>query len=578
MGIGKSALRRLLLRSSDRFEKFEGRGIARAPHPSNVPSSMRVVYAPVERDWVLTRRTLGTGFSGAVILATHRTKPGLRAAVKTFSKKHKKRNATRLAMLRNEIEVYLRLDHPNICRLLWTYESKDTVWLVMELCSEELYDKLCKRKVFSEDDTASIIAQMLRAINYLHAHQIVHRDLKLENWMFQRRYDCWSVVLDAAETQGYSPKNVRNSEELLRGATCPSGAQPGSVGDERIKLIDFGFSQMLGDPSQSLDVPCGTLHYASPDVLKRNYNAKCDIWSLGVICYMLLTGSPPFSGSRNSVVLEKIKNGRVRFGTRWHALSREARAFVLQCLTVDPENRMDAKQALRHSFLSAFVYRSTPSSCISQEVVDNLNAFAMSSKLMRALWTMLAYALTSNEMLDFHEIFLSFDLENSGTLKYEELEVICKSHRSLRWDEAELRNAFSVIAVDSEIHYTPFLAAMIAQNHLGLDKVQQVFTLFDPSRDGYISVDDLVSVFSSISLTQQESAEWVREHDVKGNGMLDYEAVLFALNFLTLRDVVPEDVFEEGAISENQVVVDMSHVQNIEKVLDEPMVQENAAC
>lgn len=535
MGTGRSTLRRQqrkprrLPRPLDPLDQFEGRGFARAPDPSDVPSSLRVICSHIERDWVLTQRTLGTGFSGDVVLATHRSRPGLQAAVKTFSKKHKD---ARLAMLRNEIEVYLKLDHPNICRLLRTYESKDKVWLVMELCSEELYDKLCARKVFSEDDTASVLSQMLRAVNYLHTHQIVHRDLKLENWMFQRRRNSDSM-LDVASN--YDPDPARS---VTAGS---SDADP--ISDERIKLIDFGFSKILLDPKESLDVPCGTLDYASPDVLKRSYNSKCDIWSLGVICYMLLIGSPPFAGARNSHVLEKIKSGRVRFGARWHILSEEAQNFILRCLTVNPEKRMDANTALHHAFLRPYLCQARPSCCLTQEVVDNLNAFAVSSKLQRTLSSMLAYSLTSDEMLDFHEVFQSFDIEGSGTLYYEDLRTICKAHPSLRWDEAELRNVFSVLAVDNEIHYTPFLAAMIATSHLGLDKVQQVFTLFDPSRDGYISAEDLVCVFSSISLTQREAEEWLRVHDVKGNGMLDYEALLVALNFSTPQEALPEVVF-----------------------------------
>jgi len=519
------------------IDAYAGLGIARSPNPSDVPSSLRVVCDSVERDWILTPKTLGTGFSGAVILAMHRTKPGLCAAVKTFSKKHKE---IRISMLRNEIEVYLRLDHPNICRLLWTYESKDKVWLVMELCSEELYDKLCARKVFSEEDSACVLAQMFRAVNYLHCHSIVHRDLKLENWMFQKRGD---------DDSDRTSKNT-DSEEAT--ATTTSGASSSShtslsagISDERIKLIDFGFSKILMNPEETLEVPCGTLHYASPDVLKRNYNAKCDIWSLGVICYMLLIGSPPFSASRNSQVLEKIKKGKVRFGSRWVGLSNDARDFVLRCLTVDPDDRFDAKTALNHPFLTPFITRARPSACLTQEVVNNLNAFAVASKLRRAVASVLAYELTSDEMLDFHDVFLSFDISRSGTLHIDDFLTVCKSHPTLEFSETDIRRVFSIVSVNNEIHYTPFLAAMISKMHVDLDNVQQAFKLFDPSKDNFISVEDLVCVFASISLSAQEAEQWVREHDVKGNGLLDYEALLIALKFSTHEEKFPEVLFAE---------------------------------
>lgn len=548
MGNSRSSLRRTARKPRrlpvplEPIDAYAGLGVARAPNPSDVPSSLRVVCDTVERDWILTPKTLGTGFSGAVILATHRTKPGLRAAVKTFSKKHK---ATRIAMLRNEIEVYLRLDHPNICRLLWTYESKDKVWLVMELCSEELYDKLCARKIFSEEDTACVLAQMLRAVNYLHCHNIVHRDLKLENWMFQKR-------VDDVESSRHT-----DAEQSTTGGASSSNASAGAgICDERIKLIDFGFSKILMDPEETLEVPCGTLHYASPDVLKRNYNAKCDIWSLGVICYMLLIGSPPFSASRNAQVLEKIKNGKVRFGSRWHVLSEDARDFVLQCLTVDPDHRVDAKTALSHPFLAPFMTRATPSVCLTQEVVDNLSAFAVASKLRRAVASVLAYELTSNEMLDFHDVFLSFDISGSGTLHIDDFLAVCKSHPTLQYSETDLRRVFSIVSIDGEIHYTPFLAAMISKMHVDLDNVQQVFKLFDPSKDNFISAEDLVCVFASISLSSQEAELWVREHDVKGNGLIDYEALLVALKFSTHEEKFPEILFSEPrgcGVSENGI-------------------------
>ena len=183
---------------------------------------------------------LGTGYSGAVRLAEHKlTKQ--RVAVKQFSKQGLKAN--RLKLLKSEVEVYLRLDHPNICRLLHAYESPRDVWLVMELCECELYSRLCKRKVYCEEDAADVMRQVLQAINYLHLHNIVHRDLKLENWMY-----------------GF-----------------PSSAD----GRDRLKLIDFGFSEIMASDDTVMQMPCGTLHYTSPEVLSRSYSSKCDLWTLG---------------------------------------------------------------------------------------------------------------------------------------------------------------------------------------------------------------------------------------------------------------------------------------------------------
>ena len=125
----------------------------------------RIVHAEITRDFEILPQVLGTGYSGAVCLAEHRSSKR-QVAVKQFRKRRLKEH--RLKMLKSEVEVYLRLDHPNICRLLHAYEGRRYVWLVMEICSCELYSRLCERKVYCEEDAADVMRQMLQAINYLH--------------------------------------------------------------------------------------------------------------------------------------------------------------------------------------------------------------------------------------------------------------------------------------------------------------------------------------------------------------------------------------------------------------------------
>ena len=202
-------------------------GVKQFSHESIVPDedpllknsilAKRIVHAEIHRDFDIQAQVLGTGYSGAVRLAEHKLSRQ-QVAVKQFSKRRLK--PQRLRLLKSEVEVYLRLDHPNICRLLHAYEGHRKVWLVMEMCSCELYTRLCQKKVYCEQDAAEVMRQMLQAVNYLHRHNIVHRDLKLENWMY------------------------------------------GS--EDRLKLIDFGFSEIF-EEDELLQMPCGTLHYTSPE-------------------------------------------------------------------------------------------------------------------------------------------------------------------------------------------------------------------------------------------------------------------------------------------------------------------------
>mmetsp|Transcript_22409 Transcript_22409/g.42275 ORF Transcript_22409/g.42275 Transcript_22409/m.42275 type:complete len:583 (+) Transcript_22409:46-1794(+) len=451
----------------------------------------RIVHAEITRDFDISSHVLGTGYSGAVRLAEHKTSKR-QVAVKQFGKRRLK--AHRLKMLKSEVEVYLHLDHPNICRLLHAYEGKRHVWLVMEMCSCELYSRLCECKVYCEDDAADVMRQMLQAINYLHSHNIVHRDLKLENWMY--------------------------------GApTCQD--------QDRLKLIDFGFSEIVAEDAL-LEMPCGTLHYTSPEVLGRNYTNKCDLWSMGVICYMLLMGRPPFRAGNNARLAKAILDANFSKEGRWELLSLNAQDFVMKLLEKDAQKRMSAACALEHPWLRCSGLTSSPD--IGVTVLKSLKAFAQGSHLRRAALTILAYSLTSTELEGLEQAFLEFDPTGRGTVTLEQLQhAMCDR---LEMPSAELNRIFQRVdlAQAEEIQYTPFVAALLATKvKLHENKVREAFDAFDVEGSGYITAESLVQVFNSQlsrgaqSISKEEAEQWVREVDFRGNGVIDYPSFLAAM-------------------------------------------------
>jgi len=498
------------------------------PRCKVVVKGNRVVQADIARDFDLSQQVLGTGYSGAVKLAVHKTSKQ-KVAVKQFRKRGLKEH--RLKLLKDEVEVYLSLDHPNICRLLHAYEKGDRVWLVMELCGCELYRRLCKQKFYGERDAVGVMTQMLQAVSYLHTHRVVHRDLKLENWMY--------------------------------GATDQ---------EDRLKLIDFGFSRVLGDEEKELDMPCGTLHYTSPEVLQRKYTSQCDLWSLGVICYMLLLGRPPFRAPNNVKIAKAILSGEFPRDGRWSSLSEGARSFVEGLLQKDASRRMDAPTALQHRWLKEVNPRIGISlqgveeaslthlaAFEGEEVLRNLRKFARGSHLQRAALTVLAYSLTSREIQDFEQVFLDLDVTGRGTVTLDQLEKVMKEKYPDVASE-EVRRIFECVDVsnDEEIYYSSFIAAMLATRvRQHEDKVRAAFEAFDTDGCGYITADSLKRVFAGSTsssgsrtqsaetaetaadsvqkameaggLSQDEAEAWIREVDYKGNGVIDYEGFVAAL-------------------------------------------------
>lgn len=468
----------------------------------------RVQRAEVGRDFEILPQVLGTGYSGGVRLAQSLT-TRQRVAVKQFSKRSLEPH--QLELLHNEVEVYLRLDHPNICRLLRAYETKHDVSLVMELCGATLHKKLAERKTYHEKHAADLMLQMLQAVNYLHSHNVVHRDLKLENWMY--------------------------------GAT---------ERDDRLKLIDFGLSRLLRTPDESLAMPCGTLYYASPELLSQKYTSKCDIWSLGIISYMLLVGKPPFRGPTSFVLGEAIMDPKRDFHKdgRWNSLSADAQNFVTDLLQKDDSKRPSASQALQHHWIRMVATTTTFEACETGiDVLKCLQEFARGSHLRRAALTMIAYSLTSRELEELEDAFLAIDRSGRGTITYDHLAEVMHEHLNISSEEASRIFQSLDFSHSEELNYTPFMAATLAPRvKLHEDKVRPAFERF-VAQDGsnLITAASLVETFNGFSvpgktgsivnrsLTHSDAQEWIREIDYKGNGVVDYESFLAAVMGKKLR-------------------------------------------
>lgn len=251
---------------------------------------------------------IGTGNFSQVHTATHR-ETGEKVAIKVIEK-----GSIDESRLETEIEILKRVEHPSIIQLKGIYESSNKLYLVMELVTGgELFDKIVEIGSYSEGTARSMVRQIVKAVKYLHENGIAHRDLK--------------------------PTNL-----LLK---SPEGND--------IKIADFGLSKILG-PDTMMQTACGTPIYVAPEVLKgEGYGEEVDLWSVGVIMYIMLCGFPPFydDGDNMGQLFEQIMEGDFDFpDPYWTDISDAAQDLIENLLVVEVEDRYTADQALAHEWLT----------------------------------------------------------------------------------------------------------------------------------------------------------------------------------------------------------------------------------
>lgn len=264
---------------------------------------------PSVEDKYTMKDLLGTGAFSQVRLAEKKDDPTTVCAVKIIDKKALKGKED---SLENEIKVLRRLEHPNIVELMETFEDKEHVYLVIQLVTGgELFDRIVDKGSYTEKDAADLLRQVIEAIDYMHTMGVVHRDLKPENLL----YYCQDE-------------------------------------DSKIMISDFGLSKM--EDSGIMATACGTPGYVAPEVLaQKPYGKAVDVWSIGVIAYILLCGYPPFYDENDANLFAQILKGEFEFDSPyWDEISDSAKDFIRQLMCVDVEKRYTCKQSLAHPWIS----------------------------------------------------------------------------------------------------------------------------------------------------------------------------------------------------------------------------------
>lgn len=355
-----------------------------------------------------------------------------------------------LRKLHTEISILKEVDHPNIIKLHEVFFGRRSVYLVTDLCrGGELFELLSSGKnqgfVFREDRAASLLRDMLRAVKYLHSKGIVHRDLKLENFLFE-----------------------------------------GDSSTSPLVLIDFGLSKHF-DSHERMRQRVGSCYYTAPEVLSGDYDYRCDLWSLGVICYMLLSGTPPFGGKTPDDIHNSTLTKSLNFPERaFRHVSKVSIDFLTRLLVKDPSMRMTADEALQHPFIAlaglnvllpplppagteraatppppptaltmCVSFADTPVATTSTKpfTPDHANkllsccvAYADSSLMTRLLLCMVSFSMSWEKTLEFRNEFFALDTDGSGTLSFAEFSRIadCLSYEI---SEKKLRAVFNAMTL-----------------------------------------------------------------------------------------------------------------------------------
>eukprot|EP00930_Biecheleria_cincta_P014487 TRINITY_DN1243_c0_g1_i2.p1 TRINITY_DN1243_c0_g1~~TRINITY_DN1243_c0_g1_i2.p1 ORF type:complete len:503 (-),score=138.31 TRINITY_DN1243_c0_g1_i2:211-1719(-) len=433
----------------------------------------------------LDKKKLGEGSYGSVVKAKNKATKAERA-IKTIPKSQMK-NAERF---KQEIAIMKMMDHPNIIKLYESFEDHRNIYLVMELClGGELFDKIIELGHFTEVQAALLMQQIIRAIYYMHENSICHRDLKPENFLFA---------------------NKDNIEKNF------------------LKIIDFGLSCKF-EKDQMLTTKAGTPYYVAPQVLNGKYDQQSDIWSCGVIMYVLLCGYPPFFGDSDHEVLAKVRLGNFNFSpSDWKNVSDDAKNLIRMMLKMNPKERYSAEMALNHEWIKNKAPRAQ-NVPLQSNFVDKLRGFRSQNKLKKAALHIIAGQLNESQIQSLRDVFMNLDKNGDGLLTPVEMKEGLKV-AGLKEIPPDLQAILEGVDADGSgvIDYTEFLAATLdKQQYMKEDVCWAAFSVFDRNGDGNISKDELKQVLNSEdvegALGTKAIAELMLEIDSNGDGMIDFQ-------------------------------------------------------
>mmetsp|Transcript_128177 Transcript_128177/g.323596 ORF Transcript_128177/g.323596 Transcript_128177/m.323596 type:complete len:595 (-) Transcript_128177:304-2088(-) len=475
------------------------------------------VNSQIAQRYKIDKHEIGAGGYGKVFVAEDREIKGRRVAIKKVSALRRSRREE----FKREAAVMKMLDHPNICKLLETYDCGESVFLVMEYCDGgNLLDRIfhgaskTRHSGLSEDMCANIIRQIAGALDHAHARGIAHRDLKPEN----------VCLIDVTSCSNRMPilMNFHQRRGASEGRTC-------------VKVIDWGVSAHFRQKRQRMRSTVGTVAYAAPEVLKASggadgYTSSCDIWSLGVLAHVSLTGTFPFGGSSPEKNARGVGGGQLSVkSAAWAHVSALAKSFVSFCLRPDPSARPTASDVSSHKWLVRTGAASPVDVVKAAPVLRSLWQSSHAARPLSVYSALVARQLDHHGLDELPQVFQQLDADRDGTLSFSEFksafELVfgCSSDKLL-----DVKRTFDLLDLDGSgsIDYTEFIAAGLGERVKSEKSLKAAFKAFDAQDDdNQITRSEFEEMVAKLPICPEEFAveRVFSEFDTDKDGSLDFE-------------------------------------------------------
>ncbi|EOA20551.1 hypothetical protein CARUB_v10000863mg [Capsella rubella] len=413
---------------------------------------------------------------------------GTTYACKTILKTKLKSEEDEQAVKR-EIRIMKHLSgQPNIVEFKCAYEDKDSVHIVMEFCGGgELFKKVetlsNAGKCYTEKDAVEILRPIVNVVKNCHFMGVMHRDLKPENFLFSSKDE--NAVL---------------------------------------KAIDFGCSVFIEEGEVYRDC-VGSSYYVAPEVLQGNYGKEADIWSAGIILYILLCGKPPFVTEPEAHMFNEIKRAQIDFQSKtWHCIDVRAKHLVQKMLTKNPKERLSAAEVLGHPWMKDGEASDKP---IDGVVLSRLKEFRDMNKFKKVALKVSAANLSEEEIKGLKTLFSNIDTDQSGTITLQELKTgLTRLGSKLTKTEVEQLMEAADVDGNGTIDIDEFISATMHRYKLDRDDhLYKVFQHFDKDNDGHITKEELEMAMKEHGVRRDEASikEIITEVDTDNDGKINFD-------------------------------------------------------